>query len=166
MPLPKSKALRYAAYLFTFYLLLFTFNSCIPPGKLPQRCADQFPCRDSLILRDRWVHDTITFPDYQFEYIDTTHCPPNLVDTLLIIKERIRTVPGPVVAITVPCQDSIIYRRDTALETLLKEQLSAGDATIRSLQRKADRLSAWRWVACALLVGWILLFWVSRRKKA
>jgi hypothetical protein len=158
MPLPKSKAL--------FYLLLFTLNACIPPGKLPQRCADQFPCRDSAIVRERIITETISYPDVVYEFIDTTVCPPNLPDSVIIIKERVKTIPGKTISIKVPCQDSIIYRRDTALETLLKEQLSAGDATIRILQRKADRLSAWRWVACALLVGWILLFWVSRRKKA
>jgi hypothetical protein len=160
----------------SFNLLLFHFH--LPPraprapllhpaGQTPTALRRSIPLpRQPHTARPLGTRHHYVSRTYQFEYIDTTHCPPNLVDTLLIIKERIRTVPGPVVAITVPCQDSIIYRRDTALETLLKEQLSAGDATIRSLQRKADRLSAWRWVACALLVGWILLFWVSRRKKA
>jgi hypothetical protein len=152
--------------LLSSYLLLL-LPGCIPPGKLPARCAEDFPCRDSTIIRERLVQDTVYFPEYAFEYIDTTKCPPGLTDTLVIVKEKAITVPAKTVTVTLPCRDSLIYIRDTALEALLKEQLSDADKERLKLQRKADRQGAWKWafIILALVLGLGVGFSLAKRRS-
>lgn len=157
--------MRYLLILLSSQLLIF-FPGCIPPGKLPQRCSDLFPCRDSTIIRERIVQDTVYFPEYGFEYIDTTKCPPGLVDTLVIVKEKTVTIPARTVTVTLPCQDSIIYIRDTALEAMLKEQLGDANELINKARRKADRQAAWKWAFFGLLlVVGIGIGFLLRKKK-
>lgn len=93
----------------------FLFSGCgVPYKKLAQTCAELYPPNESVSVRDSIIYDTLYFPDYQFQFIDTTDCPPNLTDTLKVIKTVTKKVEI-FVPVEIPAKEKIVTVRDSAL---------------------------------------------------
>lgn len=155
-------------------ILLFVFSSCDPAkkattymqthkDKLAELCAENFPVKDSIIVRDSVSFDTIYNTDIFF---DTT-----------VVKDTVRItkyLPGKTVIKTVR-KDSIIVRRDMANESHLINQLSASVKESGKLKLERDNLQAFKdsmkgkvhipwWILA--LAGVALTGWAYWRIKA
>lgn len=143
-------------------LLLLFCSACSPNlGKLAERCAEYFPVKDSTRTEIRIVTDTVLLPDTYVEYVDSTECPPNLSEPTTIIKEIKVPVPGQKVLVQVPCEDRIIMRRDSAMETVLRNQVAKLQQELRKAEKRQQGRSKsllwWLIVLVGGVVAWRLL---------
>lgn len=133
-------------------VLILSLVSCMSEKKLAKTCADKFPVRDSLIVKERILIDTINIKG------DTViaECPPIIVrDTITgeIIKVPVyRKVPCPdkqFIYKTI-IKDSLIYKENTAKvsyqNTLMQEQ----SKTISKLQF----YKKWFWILLICIVAY------------
>jgi hypothetical protein len=112
-----------------FAILLF---GCNPNAKLAQKCAEQYPCEDSLTVREITRTDTVELTDTYIEYLDTTICPPSANGVTVIDIDTVR-VPGRKVVITRTVMDSTWYRLDQAALAVMQQDLDEADKAIAKL---------------------------------
>ena len=97
-------------------VLIISLVSCMSEKKLAQTCAEKFPVRDSLIVKERVIVDTINIKGDTV----TAECPPMIVrDTITgeIIKVPVyRKVacPDKQFIYKTVIKDSLIYKENTA----------------------------------------------------
>ena len=143
-----------------FYLLAMT--GC---KTLEEKCIDRFPPRTVTEVRTTMITDTLILPDSWVEYIDTTICPPGLIDTLVVIKTRTRFLPGDTIYTDVVCTDTVAINSDASKVAYLvgdnKKLLAQLDDA-----KKSARSMLW---TAGIIAGLIILglsgFLVLRTKK-
>jgi hypothetical protein len=116
------------------------------PEEFAKDCADAYPVKDSIIVRDSTSYDTL-YVDNEVVLRDTV---TRTIEgkTQVFYREK-KCPPHEVITKTVR-KDSIIIRRDTAKETALKQDFDA--EKLRSEKYK-DKFNWWR-ISC--LITWLL----------
>lgn len=110
--------------LFGICAAIVMFSACgVPASKLASTCAELYPCKDSLVVKETTRTDTLEILDTYVEYLDTTECPPSANGVTVIDIDTVR-VPGGKVVITRTVQDSTWYRIDQAHNASLVQQLA------------------------------------------
>lgn len=146
-------------------LLLLICSACSPRlGKLAELCAEHFPVKDSTRIEERIVTDTVLLPDTYVQYIDSTECPPNLSEPTTIVKEIKVPVPGQKVVVQVPCQDRIIMRRDSAMETVLRNQVAKLQKELAKTEKRQQRQSKSLLWWLIVLLGGLVAYRLLRKK--
>lgn len=155
-------------YYVTFLLLLITSTtSCVSEKKLAKMCAEKFPPRDSTIIRDRVITDTINVPG------DTVRveCPAVLVKDstsgVIIKVPVVKKVPCPPKQILyrTVVRDSIIYRENTALVSHQKNIIALRDKTIEDINEDLSFYRKWFWILLLIIIGAIAVRIISQRIK-
>lgn len=111
---PEAKRKILAAnniYAICTLLLLLWLSGC---KTLEDKCLERFPLVATTEVREVVVTDTLVLPDTWIEYVDTTVCPPGLQDTLLVIRERTRFLPGDTIYRETICVDTVTIHADAA----------------------------------------------------
>jgi hypothetical protein len=130
-------------------------------GRLPKICADRFPARDSIVVKDSVTTDTILLGEYIF---DTIRINDTIVVTkqIPLIKTKIRT--------------QIVYRQDNAKAEAIALQLEAcnnefADMSLGVLetQKELDRYKKdaktyfwWLWIVILLAIGWTFRKFIAK----
>lgn len=117
------------------------------PEKFAEFCADEFPVKDSVIVRDSISFDTL-YSENEVYIRDTSYIEKE-GRTITIYKEK-RCPPTKTITKTVR-HDSLVIRRDTAKETALQQER---DAQVKRGD-KLDRKYNWWMRAC--LITWLLV---------
>ena len=114
-------------------------------------CASAFPCRDTGYVLEKTVFDTVTLQGEVYTITETVN------DTVYLT----RLLPGKVVTKTIT-RDSIIIRRDGAIEAVFRGQVSQLAKTNGRLVNEKDgyKNKAGRWRGYALLTWGILLAFI------
>jgi predicted small secreted protein len=147
-----------AIYIFAILLALLVLTACSPMKKAVQTfdkhlpdaaeyCADRFPAKDTIIVRDSIRLDTI----YQDGEVVEVLVPSN-PDTVLV---KAQCPPHKIIVKTVR-HDSIIIRVDKAMETALRFQNEACNEELIKITTSRDELKA-RMKGKVLIPWWILL---------
>lgn len=132
---------------------------------LAEKCATQYPCRDTTIFVDRVHTDTLIIPG--LDQVDTVivACPPNLTDTLRLTVFREVKTPARFVPVKVTFRDTITAKLDSALRVANMElhakyaQLQSEIAVSKSKLQEARRASGralWHWIIVGLLAALIV----------
>lgn len=119
-------------------------------------CASAFPSRDTGYVLETTVYDTVTLPAEVYTITNTVN------DTIY----RDRFLPGKLVTKTIT-RDSIIIRRDAAVEAVFRGQVSQLAKTNGQLVDEKDgykkKAGHWRgyalvtWsILLAFIIGWIV----------
>jgi hypothetical protein len=118
--------------LFTLALAVFLLGSCgIRPSELAKECAEQYPCKDSLVVVETTKTDTFELWDTYVE-IDTIDCPPSTNGVTLIDTDTVY-LKGHKVVITRTVRDSTWYRTDQAALAAMQQDLDQADVAIAKL---------------------------------
>jgi hypothetical protein len=160
--------------LFSLALAVLLLGSCgIRPSELAKECAEQYPCKDSLSVRELTKTDTLELWDTYIE-LDTIDCPPSKEGVTLIDYDTVY-LKGHKVIITRTVQDSTWYRLDQAALTALHQDLDQADVAIAKLitekavaDAKAKSAKSWnRWLLIGLFgfLALLVLLLVVRRKS-
>ncbi len=155
--------------LFALAALALLMASCNNANKLAQKCAEQYPCKDSLTVRETTRTDTVELTDTYIEYIDTTVCPPSTNGVTLIDTDTV-WLKGQKIVITRTVRDSTWWRLDQAALAAMQQDLEQADAAIAKLitekavveakLKTAHKHNCWLWVVCVVLgIFVLLLFW-------
>lgn len=140
-------------------LLIFLLSGC----DLAKRCADNYPCFESITVRLDTIAftDTIEYTDV-FVYLDTTECPPS-AEPLTVIKTVEKTIPSRTITKTIYInRDSTIVVRDLATEKITADSIVNHYENKLKGAESNKLLAGLGWAAAALLV--ILLLLLNRKK--
>lgn len=143
-------------------ILLLVALACCGCRSLTDRCLDCFPTETATIVRTETRTDTIILPDTWIEYVDTTACPPGLVDTQYVVRTRLVPVPGDTVYYEVICTDTIQVYRDAARVAALMQERERLRSELREAERKAFGFRGWLLVSAVFAL--LLVIVVLRRK--
>ena len=130
-------------------------------GRLASICADRFPSRDSIIVKDSVTTDTLLLGEYIFDTIRVN-------DTIVITKHI------PVIKTKIKTQ--IVYRQDNAKVEALQKELDKcrqdlafangkyGDAIkdLQSAQKLAKQRFWWLWIVVILSIGWTFRKFITK----
>lgn len=130
-------------------------------GRLAQICADRFPSRDSVIVKDSLIVDTFLLGEYIFDTV-------RINDTIVITKHI------PVIKTKIKTQ--IVYRQDNAKVDALQKELDKSRQDLAALGGKyADLIKEteglkqtakyrlwWLWIVICLSIGWTFRKFVKR----
>lgn len=139
-----------------------------------ERCAAAFPTTADTVVRERvvqrTVRDTVLIPDSFIEYLDTTLCPPGLLDTLVIIRPVVVRVPGQVIEREVECEltvfDTVVRFQDAALVAGLRQDLAQLGGRLEEVKSGRARLRLWLAIMSLLFLGMLGLgLWQRYRRK-
>lgn len=146
--------------------LIFIIASCNPEARLAKKCAERFPVRDSITVKERRITDTLILPDYWVEYLDTTICPPGM-DTTVLVKTIEKRIPGRVHFIERIQYDTIRVKENTAKLFSLNYTIDSLDkALLKSqsvLERKTGRAKALNWAFIIIIAALSLVLIISRK---
>ncbi|MEP7375523.1 MAG: hypothetical protein ABI675_19415 [Chitinophagaceae bacterium] len=145
-------------YIFAIFLALLFLTSCNPVKKavetfdkhLPAAalyCADRFPAKDSIIIRDSVRLDTL-WEDGEIVRV----LVPSSPDTVIV---KAQCPPHKIITKTIQ-HDSIIIRIDKAKETVLLNQVNQCNEDLLKVTTSRDELKA-RVKGKVLIPWWILL---------
>jgi hypothetical protein len=129
--------------LFALAAFALLVASCNPNTKLAQKCAEQYPCKDSLVIWEVSVLDTVELWDTYME-TDTIECPPSREGVTLIDYDTV-FLKGHKVVITRTVKDSTHWRIDQA-------HIASLALEIEGLQQQRDNLTA-KLASCQTVVG-------------
>lgn len=161
-------------YLFILIIGAVVISGCSTTKRvqsLAQKCAEQFPCIDTLEI----YYDTITafIAVPSTEVIDTVvvPCPPGHPDTILISTVKTVKIPARTIRVEVPRVDTVRSNIDQALRQAyvdLKRQYEINKAELDVYKKtRPARPSAWGrifpWLA--LIAAVILLVLVIKKKR-
>lgn len=142
----KEEAMKGVTPLFgliTGLVICLTSACGVPAAKLASKCAEQFPCKDSLVVRQVTKTDTLEITDTYIEY-DTIDCPPSKDGVTLIDVDTVY-IKGKKIVITRTVTDSTFWRIDQAQMASLAQE-------IEGLQQQRDNLTA-KLAACQTVAG-------------
>jgi len=130
-------------------------------GRLAQICADRYPSRDSIVVKDSIIVDTFLLGEYIF---DTIRVNDTIVITkhIPIIKTKIRT--------------QIVYRQDNAKVDALQKELdkcrqdlavangkhAEALKEIEGWKKSAKYRLWWLWIVVVLSVGWTFRKFITK----
>lgn len=149
-------------------VLITSAMSCVSEKKLAKLCAEKYPPRDSTVVRDRIITDTINVPGDTIK----VDCPP------VFIKD---TTTGAIIKVPVtkkaPCppkqilyktvvRDSLIYRENTALVQHQKNIIALRDKTIEKISDSLRFYKKWFWILVISLVVYVGIRYVIPRYLA
>jgi len=161
--------------IFLVSVLLFIFAGCGTTARkltLAERCAQEYPCRDSTIILEHVLTDTLYLAGY--DQIDTVQvpCPPNLTDTVMVSVVREVRIPGKVIPVTIVQRDTVTARIDSALRaayaelnaayTQLEKDAQQAKTALKEARRSSGR-SWWPWLLVGALV--VLIYYLLFVKK-
>jgi hypothetical protein len=130
-----------------FGLLAFVIclvSACgVPANKLASTCAEQYPCKDSLVVKKVTKTDTLELWDTYVEH-DTIECPPSK-DGVTLIETDTVYLKGHKVIITRTVRDSTWWRIDQA-------HIAALALEIEGLEQQRDNLTA-KLASCQTVAG-------------
>lgn len=128
------------------------FLGCSP--ELAQRCAEAFPCRDSLVIEERIVTDTITAGPWMFVHTDTVPCPPSDTPSVVI---RLDTVRFPVIRHAVEFRyiDTSKVVVDVSQQTALRQRILDLEHELKAARHAASSARPYKTIA------WLLILAVS-----
>ena len=160
--------------IFLLLLVASMLSSCSTSKRmqtLAQKCAEEFPCVDTLEIYYDTVFVAVDVPP--IEVIDTvqTPCPPNLPDTTVIYAVRTVKIPGRTITVEVPKVDTVRVGIDQALRQAyvdLKHQYEIKEAELTAYKKaRPARASVWArifpWIA--LVASVIVLVLVIKKKR-
>ena len=117
-----KRLMRGLAWLANLVLLLSLAYLLMGCKSLETRCLERFPTETRTEVRQRTVIDTVLLPDTYVEFVDTTYCPPELADTLVVIKPITRYLKGDTIYREVVCTDTVtVVEHDERVAYLLQE---------------------------------------------
>jgi hypothetical protein len=117
--------------LFTIALALLIASCGVSKKDLAKACAEQYPCKDSLVVKETTKTDTLELWDTYVE-TDTIECPPSKEGVTLIDTDTVY-LKGHKVVITRTVMDSTWYRTDQAALVAMQQDLDQADAAIAKL---------------------------------
>jgi len=146
--------------------LAIAATACNTNKDLARRCAEAYPCQDSLIIQDTTIHDTIAIGPLWATVQDTVVCPPSDTVTISSAPRQV-LIPVTRVAIEYQVRDTCYIRTDAANEAALQNEI----ATLRDqLETAEQRLASARpykyitWGLLALLVA-LLAYVITKALK-
>ncbi len=130
-------------------------------GRLAKICADRFPLRDSIVVKDSVIIDTFLLGEYIFDTIRVN-------DTIVITKHI------PVIKTKIKTQ--IVYRQDNAkVESLQRELDTALNKLAVANGKYADAIKEldgwkktakqriwWLWIVVVLCIGWTFRKFITK----
>lgn len=152
-------------YIALILTLITSATSCVSEKKLAKLCAEKFPPRDSTVVRDRVITDTINVPGDTIR----VECPP------IFIKD---TTTGAIIKVPVtkkaPCpskqilyktivRDSLIYRENTALVQHQKNIIALRDKKIEDQAEDLSFYRKWFWILVVIAAGYIGIKYILPR---
>lgn len=162
----KSVSCVLILYYLVFLLLLITSTtSCVSEKKLAKLCSEKFPPRDSTVIRDRVITDTINVPGDTVRVV----CPPILMKDstsgVVIKVPVIKNVPCPPKQILyrTVVRDSIIFRENTALVSHQKNIIALRDKTIDDVREDLSFYKKWFWILLLIIAGAIAVRILSQK---
>lgn len=130
----------------------------IHPEKLAEQCTDKFPVKDSVVVIDIVHFDTLFIAGEPVILKDSFYIKG---DT--IVKQVTKECPKVQTITKTVTHDSIIYRRDMAMEYMLNSKIEEQGKQITELQtvlkQSNEGRSRWRlwclitWGICAVFIG-------------
>lgn len=140
---------------------------------LAERCAQEYPCRDTTVVLERVHTDTLFLAGY--DQVDTVSvpCPPGLPDTVLVSVIREVRIPGKVIPVTVIHRDTVTARIDSALRVAYAElnaayaQLEKDATQAKSALREARRTTGrnwWPWLLVGVLSALVIYLAFVKKK--
>lgn len=162
-------------YLVLISAIAALFASCSTSKRLTlaEKCAQAYPCRDSIVIVPRTYTDTIMLAGYDDTVTVSVPCPPNLTDTLHFPVIRTIHTSAKYIPIKITVQDTVTARLDSALRVAYAElQLKYLDVSNQAAQyqiqrneaRKSQGRSWWPWVLVGILSA-AILYLVFVKKK-
>jgi len=121
------------------------------PKEFAQFCADAFPVKDSVIVRDSIWFDTLYLENEP--EVDIRYVKDSVIKTI--------TIPGKTYFVTkTVIKDSIVIRKDIAKETALQKQnddlIVVNKDLVGARDKFKKRSDFWMWVAIALGLTWVI----------
>jgi hypothetical protein len=137
---------------------------CSP--ELARRCAEAFPCRDSLVIQEHIVHDTVTAGPWMFVHTDTVPCPPSEEPGIVIRRDTIR-IPVVRTAVEFRYIDTSKVVVDVAAQTALRERILELESLLSSAKHTASAARPYKSIAWLLILAIIaaLAFIVTKTLK-
>lgn len=149
----------------TVMILMLLLSSCNKELKLAKKCAELFPVKDSLVIEERIITDTLMIPDTWVEYLDTTICLPDM-DTVIIIKPVIKKVPGRAVLTERIVFDTIIIQESSARLSILNHQIDAlhdQKSTLElKLAKSKGKTNIMMWIIISIIGISGVLLWLKK----
>lgn len=105
----------------------------------PERCAELYPPAAPEV-RERLVTDTIYTDPYLYVFTDTVECPPALPDTVRLIRELTRLLPGKTIYLNRIERDTVTVHKATEVRKC------------PSVKRD-KRPNVWAWLFMGLVLG-------------
>lgn len=134
-----------------FILYLGFIVMCTGCSSLAKRCAQLYPCRDSIVVNTKTIHDSIPIGPWLFTVVDSVPCNP---DTIIRYQkyERTITVPERIVKFKYLVQDTCFIRVDAAQADLLKHQNDTLRRQLEKAMAKANKIGPWRFISMFLIL--------------
>lgn len=152
-------------YIVLVLTLIASATSCVSEKKLAKMCAEKFPPRDSTIIRERVITDTINVPGDTIQ----VECPPIFIKdttTGAIIKvpvtKKTQCPPKQIVYKTI-VRDSLIYRENTAMVQHQKNIIALRDKTIEDQTKSLSFYRKWFWILLVIVAGYVGVRYVLPR---
>ncbi|MEO0627788.1 MAG: hypothetical protein AAFY91_12420 [Bacteroidota bacterium] len=144
-----------------FYIALLVSTALFSCKSLETKCIERFPTTTKTEVREVTYKDTIIIPWNSVEFVDTTYCPPNLTDTLEVIKSVIKSIPGDTIYREYVCTDTVLVNQDEELVQYLRSQQAETLRRLEKYQRKSyTRL--WLVIGLGLLIIGYTVFRIVR----
>lgn len=130
-------------------------------GRLAQICADRFPSRDSVIVKDSLITDTLLLGEYIFDTArvnDTVY----VIKQVPIVKVKVRT--RTVVVTDKAKVDALQKELDKCRQDLAVANSKWGEAIkeLQLAQKSAKYRLWWLWIVICLSIGWTFRKFVKR----
>lgn len=140
---------------------VLVFAGC--SADLAQRCAEQFPCRDSVIVKQKVLHDTIQLGPWWIAETDSVPCPPSDTGIMLILIDTV-FVPKFIKIVEWRYKDTCIVQHDSAREAYLKQiiaqlqtDLKERENDVQKALRKAEKGKPYKWISWLLILALVAL---------
>lgn len=138
---------RYSIYLFII-IVSCCFAGC--SADLAQRCASLYPCRDSIIVSEKIIHDSIPVGPWWLTVSDSVKCPVDTVERWQTFTKTI-TVPVRKVEFKYLVRDTCFLRIDEAAISQLQATNSDLRRQLEKEKVKAAKVGPWRLVSIILI---------------
>lgn len=139
-------------------------------GRLPKICADRFPSRDSIVVKDSLITDTLLLGEYIFDTIrvnDTIHITKIVPSVKTVYKIMYKTVykekTDKIQSLQADLDKS---RQDLAIsngkQTELLKEIQVIQNNLKAAQKEAKYRLWWLWIVICLCIGWTFRKFVKR----